>query len=207
MARLLRDTGFRQALLAAESPEEVLDLLHSREEEAWSDMEASRKWKITRIVLTSVYLYAGWLLFTGSVAPSSLVLGVLFAAGVGVLTYRHFIEEHEAARRSLLPRVYYLVAFLAVMLVKIYAASFRVAWQVISGRINPRIVHFRTRLKYDLARAILANAITLTPGTVTLDLDEDHLVVHWLDARTTHSHHAGKLIKGDFERLLRGLWM
>lgn len=170
-------------------------------------MEASRKWRIARIVLTSVYLYAGWLLFTGSLAPSSLLLGAVFSVGLGLLTYRYFIEEHEAARRSLLPRVYYLVALLAVMLLKIYAASFRVAWQVISGRINPRIVHFRTRLKYDLARAVLANAITLTPGTVTLDLEEDHLIVHWLDARTSHSHYAGKLIKGNFERLLRGLWM
>jgi len=78
---------------------------------------------------------------------------------------------------------------------------------IITGNINPRIVHFRTRLKSELARVILANSITLTPGTLTLDLDEDHLVVHWLNAKTTHSHYAGKLIKGHFESWLRRVWM
>ena len=170
-------------------------------------METSSKWRIVRILITGVNLFAGWLLFTASLAPYSLLLGLVFCALLAMLTYRFFLEEHEAAWRSLIPRLYFLLGFLLVMLWKIYAASFAVAWQVISGRINPRIVHFRTRLKYDLARAVLANTITLTPGTVTLDLEEDHLIVHWLNAPTTHSHHAGKLIKGPFETWLRRIWM
>jgi multicomponent Na+:H+ antiporter subunit E len=170
-------------------------------------MDVSGKWKLTRIVITAVYLFAGWLLFTGSFAPYSLFLGVLFSVAVALATYGYFIEEHEAGRRSLLPRLYHLLIFLVILLWKIYAASFKVAWRVLTGRIHPRIVHFRTRLKYDLARALLANAVTLTPGTVTLDLEEDHLVVHWLDARTTHSQYAGKLIKGQFENWLRRIWM
>ena len=80
-----------------------------------------------------------------------------------------------------------------------YAASFRVLYNIIRGNINPRIVHFRTRLKSDTARVILANSITLTPGTITVDLDDDHLIVHWLNAKTTHSRHAGDLIKGKME--------
>jgi multicomponent Na+:H+ antiporter subunit E len=170
-------------------------------------VETSRKWRILRILITGVYLFAGWLLFTASLAPYSLFLGLTFSTLVAILTYRFFLEEHEAAWRSLAPRLYFLAGFLLVMLWKIYAASFMVAWRVLTGRINPRIVHFRTRLKYELARALLANAITLTPGTVTLDLEEDHLVVHWLEARTTHSHYAGKLIKGSFEGWLRRIWM
>lgn len=170
-------------------------------------VEASRKWRIIRILITGLYLLAGWLLFTASLAPFSLFLGVAFSLLISGLTYRFFLEEHEAAWRSLAPRLHLLAALLLVMLWKIYAASFLVAWRVLTGRINPRIVHFRTRLKYELARALLANAITLTPGTVTLDLEEDHLVVHWLEATTTHSHHAGALIKGPFEAWLRRIWM
>jgi multicomponent Na+:H+ antiporter subunit E len=170
-------------------------------------VEASRKWRIVRILITGVYLFAGWLLFTASLAPYSLFLGLTFSTLVAMLTYRFFLEEHEAAWRSLVPRLPFLVGFVLVMLWKIYTASFLVAWRVLTGRINPRIVHFRTRLKYELARAVLANSITLTPGTVTLDLDEDHLVVHWLEARTTHSHNAGRLIKGSLEAWLRRIWM
>jgi multicomponent Na+:H+ antiporter subunit E len=82
-----------------------------------------------------------------------------------------------------------------------------VLWQVIRGRANPGVVHFRTRLRADIARVALTNAITLTPGTITLDLDEDHVIVHWLDARTTHSRYAGELIKGAYERLLGKIWV
>ena len=170
-------------------------------------MNVFLKWKIARILITGINLLAGWILFTGTFAPYSLLLGLFFSTVIALATYSFFIEEYEASRRSLLPRLYLLIAYMFVMLVKIYAASFKVAWRVLTGRINPRIVHFRTRLSSDLARAILANSITLTPGTVTLDLDEDHLVVHWLDAKTTHSGYAGKLIKGNFEGWLKRIWM
>ena len=88
-----------------------------------------------------------------------------------------------------------------------YVASFKVLFNVIRGNINPRIVHFRTRLKSDLARVILANSITLTPGTITVHLDDDHLIVHWLDAKTTHSKRAGEMIKSQFEALLKKIFI
>jgi multicomponent Na+:H+ antiporter subunit E len=88
-----------------------------------------------------------------------------------------------------------------------YVASFQVLFNVLRGDINPRVVHFRTRLKSDLARVILANSITLTPGTISLHLDDDHLIVHWLNATTTHSKHAGELIKGPFEKLLKRIFI
>jgi multicomponent Na+:H+ antiporter subunit E len=37
-------------------------------------------------------------------------------------------------------------------------------------------------------------------------LDDDHLIVHWLDARTTHSKYAGKLVKGTYEQVLKRIW-
>jgi multicomponent Na+:H+ antiporter subunit E len=54
---------------------------------------------------------------------------------------------------------------------------------------------------------VISGSITLTPGTITLELTDDHLVVHWLNAETTHSRFAGELIKGGFERLLRKIWV
>ncbi len=169
-------------------------------------MDVFLKWKIVRIILTALYLMVGWILFTGNLALFSLFLGVIFSFIVAFITYSIFIEETEAARRHLLPHIYFLSVYFLVLLFKIYAASFKMVFDVIKGDINPRIVHFRTRLKSDLAKVILANSITLTPGTITLDLDEDHLVVHWLNAKTTHSHYAGKLIKEHFESWLRRIW-
>lgn len=170
-------------------------------------MQAQLKWRITRILFTMLYLLIGWLLFTGSLAPFSILLGVLFSFIVAVLTYGLFIGEQEAARRLLLPRLPFLLVYVLLVLLKVYAASFRIAVRVLIGGISPRIVHFRTRLRSELARTALANSITLTPGTVTLDLDEDHLVVHWLEARTTHSRWASRLIAAPFERWLRRIWI
>jgi multicomponent Na+:H+ antiporter subunit E len=170
-------------------------------------MDVFLKWKIVRIILTTSYLMVGWILFTGTFALFSLLLGLIFSLCIALLTYNIFIEEKEVARRTLLPRIYLLFIYIGVLVFKIYLASFKMALAIITTNINPRIVHFRTRLKSELARVILANSITLTPGTLTLDLDEDHLIVHWLNAKTTHSHYAGRLIKGHFESWLRRIWM
>jgi multicomponent Na+:H+ antiporter subunit E len=170
-------------------------------------MDVLLRWKIARILMTILYLMGGWLLFTGTVAAFPLLLGLFFSIIVALLTYHLFIEEQEVERRVLLPRIYLLIGFLVLIVVKVYIASFRIAWKVITGNINPRIVHFRSRLRSDMARVALANSITLTPGTLTLDLDEDHLVVHWLEASTTHSGYAARLVARPFERWLKRIWV
>lgn len=170
-------------------------------------MDTRYKWNIVRIVLTTAYLFVGWLLFTWSLSPFSLTTGGVFSFITALLTYRLFIDENEAQRRALIPRLHFLVYYLLLLGFRLYVSSFKVLYNVLLGRINPGIVHFRTRLKSDVARVILTNSITLTPGTITLDLKDDHLVVHWLDAKTSHSGFAGELIKGDFERILRRIWI
>ena len=108
---------------------------------------------------------------------------------------------------SLAPRAQFLLVYLGLLIFQMYVASFRVLWQILRGRIDPGVVHFRTRLRTDIARVALTNSITLTPGTITLLLQDDHLIVHWLDARTTHSKYAARLIAGRFERVLKRVWV
>lgn len=170
-------------------------------------MNVLTQWKIVRILLTTVYLFIGWVLFSGSLAPASLILGVSFSGLVALLTYDLFIDEQEAHRKSLLPHLHWLFIYVLLLIFNVYIASFQVLWKVIRGDINPRVVHFRTRLTSDVARVLLANSITLTPGTVTLSLDDDHLIVHWLDAKTIHSKYAGELIKGQFEAVLKRVFI
>lgn len=170
-------------------------------------MNLRSRWALVRFLITFFTLFAGWLLFTWSLDPGSILAGILSSLTVSALTYSIFVDESEAELRAHLPRLHYLVIFAGVLVFNMYVASFRVLWQILRGNINPGIVHFRTRLKTDIARVALASSITLTPGTITLDLDDDHLVVHWLDARTTHSRYAGKLIVGAHEKLLKKVWL
>lgn len=170
-------------------------------------MNLRTRWALVRFIITFLSLFAGWLLFTWSLDSGSLLAGAVSCLIVSALTFRIFVDETEAARRAHLPRIHIFILYVAVLVFNMYVASFRVLWQILRGDIRPGIVHFRTRLKTDIARVALTSSITLTPGTITLDLTEDHLVVHWLDTQTTHSRHAGELIKGIYERLLRHVWM
>ena len=79
-------------------------------------MTSSFKWTITRVVLTSLYLFAGWMLFTGSTAPRSLAMGGGFSFIIALTTFRLFIDDDEAARRNLLPRVHWLLIYLILLL-------------------------------------------------------------------------------------------
>jgi len=169
-------------------------------------MKVEIKWKTTRIIYTSLILMVFWIMFSFSLDFFSLLLGGVVSCVVAFFTYDLFIEEYEVHRKNFFPHLELFLLFLITLLFKIYIASFDTAWRVITGRIEPRIIRIRTRLKLDLARVILANAITLTPGTLTIDTDEDHLYIHWLKSKTTHTQYAADLIKGHFEIWLRRIF-
>ncbi|MBW1933463.1 MAG: Na+/H+ antiporter subunit E [Deltaproteobacteria bacterium] len=169
-------------------------------------MKVQTKWKVIRIIYTFFVLMLLWMMFTFSLNFFSLLLGGIVCCVVAFFTYDFFIEEHEVHIKDLFPRLELFLLFLFTLLVKIYLASFDTAWRVITGRIDPKIIRIRTRLKSDLAQTILANAITLTPGTLTIDTEGDYLYVHWLRSKTTHTQYAADLIKGHFEIWLRRIF-
>jgi len=169
-------------------------------------MKAEIKWKVTRIIYTSLILMLLWIMFSFSLDFFSLLLGGTISCVIAFLTYDLFLEEHEVYRKNLFPRLELFLLFLLTLLVKIYLASFDTAGRVISGKIDPKIIRIRTRLESDLAQTVLANAITLTPGTLTIDIDKDYLYIHWLKSKTTHTQYAAELIKGHFEIWLRRIF-
>lgn len=169
-------------------------------------MNKNRLWNAIRFSLSFLVLFGIWLVLSPSRDSYNLGMGALAALGCAALTYRVFLEEHEASWRFLIPRPWALVIYLGRLLFQIYLSSFQVLAAFFLPRARPRIVHFRTRLKSDLARMFLCNSITLTPGTVTLDLNDDHLTVYWFFAHTTHSRAAGEAVKGPLEEDLRRVW-
>lgn len=169
-------------------------------------MQARTAWAVTRILLTAVALFSIWLIFTSSLEPFSLVAGFIGSLAISLMTYRVFMAEHEASLHSFLPRPLFLILFFFILVYYLYSSSVKMLVTIIRGNPNPRIVHFRTRLRSDLARMVLANSITFTPGTITLDLNDDHLTVHWFFCNTSHSKLAGETVKGRMEKHLRKVW-
>jgi len=164
-------------------------------------------WKLIRVAATFAVLAVLWLLFSGSLEPAAIFAGLCCSLLIASISYDSFIEEHEAARNSIFPRLLPTLAYPFVLVAAMYASSAKVLASVVTGRVNPRVVHFRSRLRSDLARVALAEAITFTPGTISMDLDEDHFVVHWLNATTRHSARAGDEVKGTLEAAIKRIWV
>jgi multicomponent Na+:H+ antiporter subunit E len=133
-------------------------------------------------------------------------VGAVGSVIIGAVTYQIFIPWHQANLRYLFGNPLSGLWYVLVLIWMLYSSSAVMLKAVITGRISARIVHFRTRLKSDVARMILANSITLTPGTITLDVNDDHLTVHWLFCDTHHAKAAGEKVKGRMERLIRKIW-
>lgn len=72
--------------------------------------------------------------------------------------------------------------------------------------INPGVVEVKTKLKSPVARLILANSITLTPGTLTVDIKDETLLVHWIDVKSTDLEKTTKYIAASFEKYLEVIY-
>ena len=139
---------------------------------------------MTRILLFIV-LMINWIIFSGRFDMFHLGLGVVSALLVTVLC-DNMMFKHD--RRSFGHRMHILVygTFYSFwLLVEIIKANFHVLilslHPQMSERIDPHIFRFKTQLKSDFARFVFANSITLTPGTVTLDIEGDEFIVHAID--------------------------
>ncbi|MCK4347642.1 MAG: Na+/H+ antiporter subunit E [Thermoplasmatales archaeon] len=140
---------------------------------------------ITTIICFIIYL----LLTTGSGtlglwSIEEILLGLILSLITGFVTRNIFVKKDL---RMLNPVrwiifVWYVIGPFFVGMAK---ANFDVAYRVITGKINPGIVKISPDLKTDLGITLLANSITLTPGTLSVDIDEEKndLYIHWINVK------------------------
>ena len=95
--------------------------------------------------------------------------------------------------------------YIVMLFKEIIKANIDVAYRVIHPKmpIKPGIVVIKTHLKSDIAKMILANSITLTPGTFTLDILGDNLLIHWINVKTEDTSEATRIIGEKFETYLK----
>ena len=139
---------------------------------------------ITTVFSLVIYL----LLTTGSGndlwlwSYEEILFGVILSAITGIVARTLFVKK---SLRMLNPvRWIMFVAYVVgPFFIGMAKANFDVAYRVITGKINPGIVKISPDLKTDLGITILANSITLTPGTLTVDIDEttNDLYIHWIN--------------------------
>lgn len=139
-------------------------------------------------------LYLILTLFTGSVglwSAGELIAGAVLSALAGLIAYRvSFARERTGGRSSLrmlnpLRLLLFLGYLIGPFFLAMAKANLDVAYRVITGRIRPGIVRLSPNLKTDFGMTLLANSITLTPGTLSVDVDEEKgdLYVHWINVK------------------------
>ncbi|MBN2799283.1 MAG: Na+/H+ antiporter subunit E [Deltaproteobacteria bacterium] len=157
-------------------------------------------------VFNWILLWVLWVLMVGTLASQELAVGG-FVAAIGAVFAVKVAEDGPPLMGGTLlspRRALGLALYVPYLIWQIVLSNLDVARRVVSPSlpIAPGIVRIKTTLKSPLGRMVLANSITLTPGTLTLDVDGDELCIHWIDAQTGDIEAATKAIVGGFEKRL-----
>lgn len=149
-------------------------------------------------LLLNVLLAIAWIALTGTFTPVNLLFGFVVGYLALGLTQR---DSRSAGYRSKFPRV---ITFILFFLVELLLANLRVAYMVLSPRltIRPAVVAIPLEATSDLEISLLANLITLTPGTLYLDISDDRktMFVHTIYLEDVDQFRDS--IKQGFERRL-----
>lgn len=148
-------------------------------------------------------LFAIWLVLTSSLHWQELLTGAIVCVALTAFLSRTY--KHLELPPFSLKRLWCFGVYLLILLEEIVKANIDVAYRVLHPRlpIKPGIVVIDTELEQDVAKMILANSITLTPGTFTLDVVGQKLLIHWINVRSEDPAEATRLIGERFERCLR----
>jgi len=154
----------------------------------------------TRTLSLTGFLAIIWLLLSGHYNPLMLVFGAISVLFVVFLAHRMDVIDHEGHPVHLTWRapVYWIW-----LIWQIIVSNFQVARHIVTPklRIDPRMILIPMGQENDLDRTTYANSITLTPGTVSVRLDDDgNILVHALD-----ENFAKGLESGEMERNVRAM--
>ncbi len=160
----------------------------------------TQKWG--RFLYTWLILMIVWYAYTVSLAPAELITGFVVTGLIAAFNFASF--THYGFSLFHPRRIYYIFQFSIVFLVALVKSNIQVAKIVLHPKlpVNPGIVKFKSSLKSDFAKMVLANTITLTPGTLTVDLIDDEFYIHWLNMTSHDEAGIYQDIAADFEKIL-----
>ena len=175
---------------------------------------------MSAILSTAILCFLFWLLITGQVVSlfkgqasmQILIAGVLVCTATALFSARFFVHKNAFYLFNPVKLLSFLFYCLIVFVVELTKANIDMAKRALSPKlkINPGIVKVPVELKSEYAQAMLANSITLTPGTITMDTVEEkgklYYYIHWIDVAETEPAKAGEAIKGTLEKWIGRIW-
>ena len=129
-----------------------------------------------------ILLLLFWIILNGKITAEILIFGVVLSAAVFwfMCKYLEYSPKYEIFVAQNLP---WILLYFVVLVIEIFKAAITVYKRVYSRKIEiqPQMVFFDVDIKSEFLRFVLANSITITPGTITVDVDDNHFCVHALD--------------------------
>lgn len=146
-------------------------------------------------LLVFLIMLVFWVIFSGMFDAFHLTLGVICCALVSLMSADLFIPDMQREHKT--GKAFRMLAYLPWLIYQIVLANLHVVRMVMQpSKIKPQVVTIKPALKSDLSQVMLANSITLTPGTITMDIDEDGtFYVHALSQPV-----ADDLLTGEMEK-------
>ncbi len=154
-----------------------------------------------------VWVLIAWPFMDGRVDLQIVVAGLIASFLVAVLFHDILPKEHHVFISPV--RVFWFLVYVPVFFYYVIRANLDVVYRALHPAmpIHPGIVKIKTDLKTDSAITALANSITLTPGTLTVDLTDDgFLYVHWINVQAEDTEQATQLIAQKFEWFLHKIF-
>ena len=165
-----------------------------------------------RRLIYFVMAFVIWILLTwpfadGKIDIQVVVAGLIASIMVALLFHEILPKEHRVFISPL--RLFWLLVYLPVFFYYMVIANLDVLYRALHPKmpIRPGIVKIKTNLKTESGITALANSITLTPGTLTVDLTDDgFLYIHWINVKSDDIEQATKLISQNFEWFLKKIF-
>jgi multicomponent Na+:H+ antiporter subunit E len=161
---------------------------------------------MSRFLFTFGILFLVWLGFTTSLDPQEVITGAVLSLLIALFAFKTFTDYGLSFFHP--KKIFNIIKFIFVFLIALIKSNLDVARRVINPKlpINPGIVTYKTELKSDTAKVLLANAITLTPGTLTVDVIGNEMYIHWIDVVSKDPEIIFNEIGADFERILKEIF-
>ncbi|MBN2183099.1 MAG: Na+/H+ antiporter subunit E [Sedimentisphaerales bacterium] len=160
------------------------------------------------LVLTFIiWILLTWPFADGTVDLQVVVAGIIASAFVAIIFHDILPKEHHVFVSPI--RIFWFLVYVPVFFYYVTKANFDVVYRALHPQmpIKPGIVKIKTNLKSDSAITALANSITLTPGTLTVDLTEDgYLYIHWINVKSDDVEQATCLIAQRFEWFIKKIF-
>lgn len=167
--------------------------------------------KISNIISTFILCFIAWIGFTLTFTAQEIIAGLIVSLIASLLASKFFI--HEQAFYVLNPaRLFWMIAYIPLFIRELIKANIDVAKRSLNPKlpVNPGIVKVPTEMTSEYGLAMLCNSITLTPGTITMDVVEEkgknEIYIHWIDVQSKNPAEAGEMIKGSLESGVRRIW-